>query len=257
MLLNFESLLSSAQAVTRNNVAGQISLFDTAPEDLRPSFELNLMDEYEKKDLLSFEKDVIGIYVSGHPLDQYQDMINSIKHDDIADLKADENIAEGTYHDGAFVNIIGSITSILTKTTKNGAIMAFVGVEDITSGIEIIVFPNVLKKFKELIKLENIIVVSGKISHKEDEEPKILADDIMPLSVKKQKAIKLFIDKLKYEKLKNQLTGFFEYFRGGFLVEIYENDSQRTPYFKSMIEYNRFVVGELSQIAGSDNIRVE
>ena len=257
MLLNFESLLSSAQAVTRNNIAGQISLFDIADSDVRPYFELNLTDEYDKRDLLSFEKDVIGIYVSGHPLDQYQEMIDLIKHDDIADLKADENMTEGTYKDGTFVNIIGTIASILTKTTKNGAIMAFVGVEDITSGIETIIFPNVLKKYKELIKPENIIIVSGKISHKEDEEPKILADDIMPLSAKKQKVLKLFIDRAGFDRTKCRLKGFFDFFSGSFQVEIYEDVSQKMPYSRSTVEYSRFVIGELSQIVGTDNITVE
>jgi DNA polymerase-3 subunit alpha len=172
--------------------------------------------------------------------------IKTIAHQDMSFIKDEVNIQTGIIKDGSNVIIVGSITSITTKTTRSSQIMAFISVEDLTGSLEIIVFPNVLNKFKELIKVENIIVISGKVSLKEEEEPKILADDIVPISAKKQKSIKVFAN----EKTEKRIIALCSYFSGNFLIVIDTNGNE----IEKRIEYSAFITEELMDIAGKENV---
>jgi DNA polymerase III subunit alpha len=257
MLLNYENFLTSVQSSIRNNVSGQINLFDSGDGSVKAAFEIDRVPEFAERELLAFEKEMLGIYVSGHPLDQYLEAISSIDHDDITYIKDELNIQNGRIKDGMSVRIIGSVSAITSKTTKNSSIMAFISIEDVISSMEVIIFPNVLARFKDLISRDNVLIISGRVSMKEEEEPKIVADEIMPMTSGKSKKIKIVISKDRYENTAKRLKAFSEYFSGNFPVEIFIGSESRTPKSDLHIEYNKYIVEALGDIVGKENMSLE
>jgi len=223
-----------------------MSIFDNSATEAEKLYELNRVKEYDERELLTFEKEILGLYISGHPLNGHMSTIRSIVHQDISFIKDEINIQTGIIKDGYNAIVVGSITAITTKTTRNSQIMAFITIEDLTGSIEVIIFPNVLNKFKELVKIENIVVISGKMSFKEDDDPKILADDIVPISAKKQKSIKVFAN----DRTEKRIIALCDYFSGNFQIVIDKEGSE----IEKKIEYSVFITEELMDIAGKENV---
>ena len=172
MLGSFEAMLESKAGRAKNNIAGQISIFggDVIVEDSYPDMPL-LSDKVR----LAKEKEALGIYMSGHPLDAYKDVIAKIQPASILSLKDTEN---NTYRDRQTVEIAGLISGRKNKMTKNNALMAFLTVEDLTSSMEVIVFPKVLAACDEAAGEGMAVLIRGALSIREEEEPKLLAEEI-------------------------------------------------------------------------------
>jgi len=206
LLLNYEKVLSDAQNKNRENLKGQISMFDLGGEnyekdDFPPAKELSL------KEILALEKEAAGIYFSGHPLDDYKDKINKMRVDKISDILEAENHAS---LDGKEVSILGVINAKKEKVTKSDAYMCFITVEDLTGQIEVIVFPNVYKKSYALISVDSVVVIKGRIDYKEEESPKILASDILAVSDDIEKAAPDLKEPGVYLKLTPQNEGLLD-----------------------------------------------
>lgn len=181
----FESVIESEASSKKFNVAGQISLFgdDSRGED---EIELPEVEEFSKKELLAFEKETTGIYFSGHPMEEYKDVtekltkvnvrtiMSSIERDEDGSFKT----VDGGISDGANVKLCGIVTSRKNKTTKSNSQMAFVRLEDLFGGIEIIVFPKVLAQYNSMLREEEAVMIDGRVSIREDEEPKILCEKV-------------------------------------------------------------------------------
>ncbi len=175
MLGSFETMLETRGSRMKNNIAGQMSLFgDALPaSDTYPN-----VPDLPTKVRLAREKEALGIYMSGHPLDAYKDTIAAIAPASMLQLKDTES---GLYHDRQTVKVAGLISGRKNKMTKNNAMMAFLTVEDITSSMEVIVFPKVLTACDEAAAEGTAVLVRGSLSLREDEEPKILAEEIRVL----------------------------------------------------------------------------
>ncbi len=175
MLVHYETMLETRGSRMKNNIAGQLSLFGEAlpATDTYPN-----VPELATKVRLAKEKEALGIYMSGHPLDAYKESIAAIKPATIMQLKDTES---GVYHDRQTVEVAGLVSARKNKMTKNNAIMAFLSVEDLTSNIEVIVFPKVLGACDEAATEGTAVLVRGTLSLREDEEPKILAEEIRVL----------------------------------------------------------------------------
>ncbi len=178
LLAEFESIIDSYSDDLKRNVEGQLNLFGEAEEELLGTTSQNI-PELSQKELLKFEKESIGYYISGHPLGEFTEEIAQISSVSFADFVADEETPNLT--DGMPVRVCALISAIKTKVTKNNKIMAFVTVEDLTGSAEIIVFPNVFDRSRKYLTEDMPIIISGKLSMREDEEPKILCDMIEPL----------------------------------------------------------------------------
>ncbi len=184
LLAVYERIIDGIQKESRNNAKGQISLFDSGvlpKEESRFSSDFPDIDELRPNVKLAFEKEMLGIYLTGHPLSEYKDIMDSVKSMDIVELyvaKDEEDIEKYDYKRAIFA---GMIVSINEKITRNGARMAFLQFEDLTSQIEVIVFPKIFNKFKSYIKNDIPLVVSGRLSIKEDDRPQIIADFIKSL----------------------------------------------------------------------------
>ena len=228
LLASFESILDTIQDTNRKSFAGQVTMFDLAnPEDnvneLKYTF--NEQKEFSEKDLLSMEKEMLGIYISGHPLEKLRAQIenetniNSMKLKEFANLQATvldegEFIArKNEFKDGQFVKYAGIITSVKKKYTKNNTIMAFVTVEDLYGTVEIIVFENCYQESSKYLVEESIVMVEGRLSIREDDEPKIVARTIKPFGDNKQKILTIDINGMN-ELQKDKLRGLIRFFHG-------------------------------------------
>ncbi len=180
MLAQYGTIVEEKGNRIKNNVAGQLSLFGDAllPEgDIYPN-----IPPLSTKVRLAKEKEALGIYMSGHPLDAYKEVIGALSPVAMAQLKDTE---EGQYHDRQTVEIAGLISARKNKMTKNNTMMAFLTVEDLTASMEVIVFPKVLSACDEAMGEGMAVLIKGTLSLREEEEPKILAEGIqqLPLSL--------------------------------------------------------------------------
>lgn len=185
----YESLMESAQSNAKHNIEGQISLFQinaAAMEETKSMNRLPDVKNFDKEELISMEKEMIGVYITGHPLKEYEDEIKrlvSVNAQDLAEVLDDEE--QGGSHsfirDGMQAVMAGIITYKKNLITKNNKMMAFVNLEDLYGTVEVVVFPNVYEKFGNLVNEDSIVSISGSINFKEGEMPKLLAERIVDL----------------------------------------------------------------------------
>ncbi len=172
----YESTMDAASSKRKNQVSGQMSLFDAMPEIEVPLPTIPDLPTPPHRLMLSMEKETTGVYISGHPLDEYRDALDKLPLT-IGELKElkNENEAEARY-DQMRVTLGGIIISSNTKVTRSGGVMAFITLEDMTSSIECLVFPKVLEQYNDLISTDKLVRLYGKLSLREDEEPKVLVE---------------------------------------------------------------------------------
>ena len=270
LLASFESILDTIQDTNRKSFAGQVTMFDLAtPEDnvndLKYTF--NEQKEFSEKDLLSMEKEMLGIYISGHPLEKLRTQIenetniNSMKLKEFANLQSTvldegEFIArKNEYKDGQFVKYAGIITSVKKKYTKNNTIMAFVTVEDLYGTIEIIVFENCYNESSKYLAEESIVTVEGRLSLREDDEPKIVARTIKPFGENSRKILTIDINGME-EAEKDKLRGIIRFFHGdrnNMPVQIAE-DGELKPC--GAILFTDEILKEFEDIVGKERIEI-
>ena len=179
MLQALPALVSNLEEHRRKTMYGQVGFFELGADDsFGIEFELPQVDEFPKAELLKMEKEMTGLYLSGHPLDRYSSLIESLGYAQTADLLEAGKSELAEYKDGDFVTVCGIITHITVKQTRNGQNMAFVTIEDMLGSIEIIVFPKVLQACNQYIVSGGVITVIGSLSVEEEKEPKVLANVI-------------------------------------------------------------------------------
>ncbi len=201
----YEKFIDCIHDRRKANVDGQLSLFegdcDDMPIDKDIYPELN---EYPKNIMLAMEKEILGLYISGHPLLEYKEELSNRTSTSTAELikisESDDSAHYGYSYDGKRVIMGGIIVSVKPKATKNNNMMAFVEIEDLYGLIEIIVFPKIYDEYNYLLKTDNIIIVEGRISIKEEENAKIICEKVIPLKssktkedINKEKTSKLYI----------------------------------------------------------------
>ena len=179
----FDQALEANSAKRRQNVVGQISLFDMG----QPTADLAIEDtypdvgEYPYKQLLSMEKEMTGVYVSGHPLDEYRKELEALEINTawVAELK--ERPDAGIDEDGRQVVMGGILTALRPKATKKGAMMGFITLEDLTGQIECLLFPRIFERYSKLLELDMPVLLTGHLSVREEEDTKLLVDMVEPL----------------------------------------------------------------------------
>ena len=201
MLAVYEKLMDGVQEQKKRNGEGQLSIFDTI--ETTETIEQNIypnIEEYPQNILLSMEKEMLGLYVSGHPLLEYKEILDRrtsittadlIKHSDEED---EEKSIEDLSYDGQKVIMGGILASVKQKSTKNNAMMAFAQLEDLYGTIEVIIFPKTYEENLRFIKPDSIVLIEGRVSQREDEETKIICGKITPLAeAEQQNPGKLYI----------------------------------------------------------------
>ena len=182
LLASYERILDTINNQGRNSMANQVTMFDLVQPEETVKYQYTVLKELDERELLAQEKEMIGIYISGHPLEkikeaiQRQTNINSIQ---IKDLNGEN---AGNFKDGQNVKYAGTITSVKKKYTKRNTIMAFVTVEDLYGSAEIVVFDSVFSRCDNILVEENIVIVEGRLSIKEDEDARIIVQYIKEFS---------------------------------------------------------------------------
>ena len=179
----------------KNSVEGQMSLFTDFTEDKTQAYKDELADigEFDTKEKLANEKEVLGIYLSDHPLYAYSDAIDRFTSNRLVDfdLTGGDNMPLIT--DGQKLSVIGVISAVRTKVTKNNQIMSFVTIEDVSSSIELLVFPKVHSLYSPILHEDNIIYVTGRASVSEDQDSKIIAEEILTVEQLLAKSTELWL----------------------------------------------------------------
>lgn len=179
MLTIASNVMEDLDQNKKRNLEGQLGLFDTPgiqATDNGP--EMPAVDEFPMNELLAMEKEVTGMYLSGHPMAAYATMGDKLHCARVGDImQAQEN---GLYTDGAIVTLLCIITSVRLKTTKSNSTMAFVQLEDMYGSIEMLVFPKTLMEFAQMIKEGNVVLVHGRLSLREEEDAKLVCDQVTP-----------------------------------------------------------------------------
>ena len=176
-------LLESKSKEKKTVMEGQMSFFDIAPEEEKDNFHITFPDvgEYDKQTLLAFEKETIGIYVSGHPMEEYRELWEKNVTARTSDFVVDE-VGKTIVEDNSNVVIGGMITSKKVKTTKTNQLMAFITVEDLVGTVEVLVFPKIYEKNRQAFTEENKVFIRGRASIGDDPVGKLICEEVIPFT---------------------------------------------------------------------------
>ena len=176
-------LLESKSKEKKTVMEGQMSFFDIAPEEEKDNFHITFPDagEYDKQTLLAFEKETIGIYVSGHPMEEYRELWEKNVTARTSDFVVDE-VGKTIVEDNSNVVIGGMITSKKVKTTKTNQLMAFITVEDLVGTVEVLVFPKIYEKNRQAFTEENKVFIRGRASIGDDLVGKLICEEVIPFT---------------------------------------------------------------------------
>ena len=222
LLASFEGIIDTIQNSAKRSFKGQVTMFDLTSMDSAEKEEMKYsfieLKEYEDKELLSMEKEMLGIYISGHPLEKIREQIIQATNINTMQMKEIKEELDSTgnttkYKDGQNIKYAGIISSIKKKYTKSNKLMAFVSIEDLYGTAEIIVFESVYQNASNLLTTDNVVLVEGRLSIREDEDVKIVAREIKELKVEEKKILKINITNLSESK-KAQLRGALKFFNG-------------------------------------------
>lgn len=233
LLASFEQILDTIQDTSRKAYKGQVSMFDLGSEEdeiQELKYTFTTLKEFSEKEMLSMEKEMLGLYISGHPLESLrneiatQSTINTLKMREIME-NFDNPEVNLDYRDGQNVKYIGVISSVKKKYTKSNKLMAFITIEDLFGSAEIIAFENAYQSASNILVNENIVIVEGRLSIREDEEVKIVAKEIKEFSAKKGKVLSINITNID-EEMKKKLRGALKFFSGeknNMIVQVVDN----------------------------------
>lgn len=222
--------------------------------------------EFDKKYILSMEKEMLGLYISGHPLDDYTkeiDMLTNTKISDIVVLDDEEDMVGQTkINDGQKVVVGGIISEVSIKSTKKNEIMAFVKLEDMIASIEVLVFPKVYQRCSRMLLEDSLAIVKGRISIKEDEQPKIIADEIEPLKKKMDSEIKRLYIRLSdtlWKKQIEELKPLLLKYKGLNPVYVVLKDSKKIfmSSREMWVEISDNLIDELNKTLGNENVKIQ
>ncbi len=184
LLAVFESAMDANSSLRKQTVDGQISLFDMAfggAPLVQENHTLPNLPDYPLRQRLALEKEIAGVYITGHPLDDYRDVLGKLPFS-TADLDGlEEREDRGLSLDGQIVDMGGILTEVKGKATKKGAYMGFITLEDLTGQIECLVFPKVYERYQGMMAVDDLVVLHGRLSIREEEAPKLLVEKLIPL----------------------------------------------------------------------------
>lgn len=258
MMIVSESMLDSAIKHNKDSMSGQMSLFDFAAEEDKKAFEIRIPDvaEYTKEELLGYEKEILGVYVSGHPLDEYTGMVNKYITNVSSDFEVDDELGETKARDGAIATIGGLITEKTIKTTKKGQLMAFLTVEDVVGTVEVVVFPNSFTANRVVIDHAEKVFVTGKVQANVDENAKLICDKVVDFASIPRKLWIRFASLSDYEDKKDELYGILYNSDGKDTVVIYctkENKRLTLPASRT-IRVDSELIQKLQSMYGEKNV---
>ena len=259
-MMIYGSLLDALNQEKKTTMAGQMTLFDIAPEADKAEYEIKLPDveEYDKEVLLGFEKEVLGIYISGHPLEEYMERLKKNTNAVTTDFILDEETGTLKVSDGAKVCIGGMITDKVIKYTKNNKAMAFITLEDLVGTVEIIIFPKDYERYAKYLENDAKVFVEGRVTAEEDRNGKLICEKIISFDEVKRELWLQFPSKSNFEEKEGALYGKMMDADGSEHVVIYlaaEKQMKRLPENRN-VAITKELLEDLGNFLGKDNVKV-
>ncbi len=276
----YEKTVDSINNQRKKNIDGQVSLFDSSMGKNAITIEEKLPDinEFNEKMLLAMEKDMMGVYISGHPLSEYEQELNKLTTtncSELNELKENNENSEPNIKikDGSKVIVGGIIIKKQNKITKNNNMMAFITLEDLYGTIEVIVFPRTLDTYSNYVFEDSLVLIEGNININEEENPKLICNKIKPLvKINEEKLIqekiekperKLFLkvkDSYHYKKIRTILVDTLNISQGNDPVIVYNENSKGLIKIQKCNWVNsedKFLISELEELLGRENVIIK
>ncbi|WP_069648945.1 DNA polymerase III subunit alpha [Caloranaerobacter ferrireducens] len=266
LLAVYERIIESIHQDKKRNIEGQFSLFETISKSDKQVYTDDLPDieEFPDKILLSMEKEMLGIYLSGHPLASYEKELKRISNITTSEIyesleKTEEENESFKLIDGKEVVIGGVITNKKNKITKNNNIMAFATLEDLYGSIELIIFPSTYEKYSNYINEDSLVIVKGRLSIHEEEEPKIICDSFRPLTKVNMEKLYLKVSRNKSLSVLNEIKSILSNYTGNVPVYVYLENKNKTimaerDYWVDVT--NDKLLNNLKKLLGQDCVKV-
>lgn len=259
-MMVYLQILDQINQEKKYSMTGQMSLFDLVDDDQKGEFEIKLpnVGEYEKETKLAFEKEILGVYLSGHPLEEYEQIWRKSISCTTLDFQLDEETGHTKVHDGAREIIGGMISSKTIKYTKNNKTMAFLTIEDLLGTVEVIVFPRDYEKYRDQMEEENKIFVRGRVSEDDDAASKLICESIVPFTKIKKELWLQFSDKEAYFSQEQMLYQLMRDSDGEDEVIIYckaEREIKKLPRNKN-VRIEEGLLSRLQNFLGESCVKV-
>ena len=260
LLMIYSSVLEAINQEKKNSMAGQMTLFDLAPEEDKSDFELKLPDvgEFEKEQLLAFEKEVLGVYISGHPLEAYEEKWRKNISAVTTDFLLDEETGETKVKDMQKVVVGGMLTGKTIKYTKTNQVMAFITLEDLVGTVEIVVFPRDYEKYHVYLTEDAKIFVRGHANVEEEKNGKLICEKIYGFDDSKKELWLQFANLKEYEEKEKELFPLLDDSDGNDEVIIYIAQEKRMKRLarSHSVKADDRLVNVLTNFLGEGNVKV-
>lgn len=256
----YVKILDQVNQERKYSMTGQLSLFDMVDDDQKAEFDIPLppVGEYEKETKLAFEKEVLGIYLSGHPMEEYEEKWKKNISRTTLDFQLDEETGRTKVHDGAREIVGGIITSKTIKYTKNNQTMAFITLEDLAGSVEVVIFPKVYEKNQQYLNEEGKVFVKGRVSEEDEAASKLICESIVPFEQTKRELWLQYADKEAYLSKEKELLELLKDSDGSDSVVIYckkEKAIKRLPANRN-VSADKVLLSKLTNYLGESCVKV-
>ena len=259
-MLVYSQIVDSIAQEKKNSFAGQMSLFDLVSDEEKKEYEIRMPDveEYDKEMILAFEKDVLGIYLSGHPLERYRNIMEKMISAKTTDFQPDEESGIPKVYDGQKVIIGGMITEKTIKYTRNNKVMAFLTVEDLLGTVEIVVFPRDYEKWQSMLNEDARVFVQGRVNAEDDKPSKLILEKVRAFEDMPQELWIQFKDKSEYAEKEQELLEALKGYAGVSAVVIYLKDVNAMKRLPAgyHVRISDSLTGEFRKKYGESNVKV-
>ena len=259
-MMIYIQIMDQVNQERKYSMTGQMSLFDLVDDEQKKEFEIPLpkVGEYEKENKLAFEKEVLGVYLTGHPLEDYEEKWKKSISRTTLDFQIDDETGRSRVRDGAKEIVGGMITNKTIKYTRNNKTMAFLTIEDLMGTVEVVVFPRDYERNQNYLNEDSKVFVKGRVSEEDDAPSKLICETIIPFEETKRELWIQYGDKLEYGEDEPHLFDMLGESEGNDTVVIYckrERAIKRLPAGRNVCAEPALIV-KLKNYYGEDRIRV-
>lgn len=259
-LMVYAEIMDAVNQEKKNAMTGQMSLFDLISDEEKEAYEIQMpkVEEYSKEELLSFEKEVLGVYISGHPLEEYEERWRKNITARTVDFQIDEELGTSKAGDGEIAVIGGIITNKTVKYTRNNKVMAFLTIEDLVGTVEVVVFPNDYEKNVQKMEEDSKVFIRGKVQGDADKASKLICEKIYSFDDVPKELWVQFETKEDYLTEENEFLKLLSGSRGTDRVIIYVRTPKSIKYLgiEKSVKINETLLGKLYEKYGMDNVKV-
>ena len=259
-MIIYVQIMDQVNREKKYSMTGQMSLFDMVADDQKTKFDVPLPDvgEYEKETKFAFEKEVLGVYLSGHPMEEYEEKWRKNITRTTLDFQLDEDTGRTKVHDGARETVGGMITAKTIKYTKQNKVMAFVTLEDLAGSVEIVVFPRDYEKNQQYLNEEGKVFIQGRVSEEDEAASKLICEKVIPFEQTKRELWLQYPDKDTYLKQEGELLELLSDSDGQDSVVIYcrkEKAIKRLPANRC-VNADRILLNKMTNYLGESCVKV-